>query len=59
MQDMAMIKMFIPEQGSQNMFHKIMVVRPGVKKTVFLLYKRGGGSRPIQKILIRKYSDFL
>ena len=37
-------------------------VRGGVKKNTgfFLLFvKRGaGGSRPIQKILIRKYSDF-
>ena len=24
---MAMIRMFIPEQGSQNMFHKIIVVK--------------------------------
>ena len=35
-------------------------LRGGVKKTVFFTFgqKGGGGSRPIQKILIRKYSDF-
>ena len=33
----------------------------GIKKLVFFTFRQkgGGGSRPILKILIRKYSDFL
>ena len=39
----------------------ITIIRGGVKKMFFFTFhpKGVGGSRPIQKILIRKYSDFL
>ena len=40
--------------------NQIFVIRGGIKNWVFLIsVKRGGGSRPIQNNLIRKYSDFL
>ena len=35
---MAMIKMFIPEQGSQNMFHKIMVVKAIIMKRLAVIF---------------------
>ena len=35
---MAMIKMFIPEQGSQNMFHEIMVIKAIFMKQVTVIF---------------------
>ena len=35
---MAMIKMFIPEQGSQNMFHEIMLIKAIIMKRVTVIF---------------------
>ena len=37
----------------------VTLVRAGVKKLFFTFGQNGGGSQPIKKILIRKYSDIL
>ena len=37
-QDMVMINFFISEQGSQNMFHKIMVVKAIIMKRVTVIF---------------------
>ena len=35
---MAMIKMFIPERGSQDMFHKIMLIKAIIVKRVTVIF---------------------
>ena len=37
---------------------EVIMVKGGIKNFFFSFGQKGGGSRLIQKILIRKYSDF-
>ena len=52
-------KALLPSRGFSSKNHLLAPVRGGIKKTVFfLLPVKRGGSRPKQKKVIRKYSDF-
>ena len=44
---------------STSYTHTFFAVRGGVKESVFFTFGQKGGSQPIQKILVRKYSDFV